>query len=75
VRVAELPAGASLHSADASAWDAFARQCGQRDTLVVRAQRSWRWVLASLAALAVLLAAIYQWGVPIAAQAALAFVP
>jgi Zn-dependent protease with chaperone function len=75
IRVAELPAGASLHCADTSAWDAFARHCGQRDALVVRAQRSWRWILASLAALAVLLAAIYQWGVPMAAQAALAFVP
>lgn len=75
VRVAELPEGASLHCADAPAWDAFARRCGQHDALVVRAQQSWRGVLASLAALALLLAAAYHWGVPWAAGVALRLVP
>jgi hypothetical protein len=75
VRVAELPDGASLHCADASAWDAFARACGRGDSLVVRAQQSWRWVGASLVATVVLLAAAYHWGVPWAAGAALAVVP
>lgn len=74
-RVAELPDGGSLHCADAAAWDAFARRCGRRDALVVRAQQSWRWVLASAAATLVLLAALYVWGVPAAARAALAVVP
>lgn len=75
VRVAELPGGASLHCADAHAWDAFAQHCGRRDSLVVRAQQSWRWVLASLATLALLLGALYHWGVPWAAGAALALIP
>ena len=68
VRVAELPDGASLHCADARAWDAFALACGRGDGWVVRAQQSWRGVLASLAALVALLAALYVWGVPWAAR-------
>lgn len=74
-RVAELPDGASLHCADAAAWDDFARRCGRGDSAVVRAQQSWRWVLASVAATALLLAALYHWGVPALAQAALAVIP
>ncbi len=75
VRVAELPDGGTLHCADAAAWDAFAQRCGRSDSLVVRAQQSWRWVLASALATLVLLAALYTWGVPVAAQAALQVVP
>lgn len=74
-RVAELADGASLHCADAAAWDRFAQHCGRGDSAVVRAQQSWRWVLASLIATAVLLAALYQWGVPAAARAALVLIP
>ena len=75
VRVTELPGGASLQCADAAAWDAFARGCGHGDGAVVRAQQSWRAVLASLLALVVLLAGLYVWGIPAAAGAALAVVP
>ncbi|MCW5665295.1 MAG: M48 family metallopeptidase [Piscinibacter sp.] len=75
VRVAELPDGGSLHGTDAAAWDAFARRCGRGDSLVVRAQQSWHWVLASALATLALLAALYVWGVPAAAQAALQVVP
>jgi len=75
VRVAELPQGASLQAADASAWDAFARHCGRGESAVVRAQQSWRAVLASLAALVALVAALYVWGIPAAAHAALGVLP
>ena len=75
VRVAELPGGASLQSRDAAAWDEFARHCGHGDGLTVRLQQSWRAVLASLAALVVLIAALYVWGIPAAAQAALSVTP
>lgn len=74
-RVAELPGGASLHCADSAAWDAFAQRCGRGESWVVRAQQSWRWVLASALATVALLAALYAWGIPAAAQAALALVP
>jgi len=66
-RVAELPDGASLHCVDAAAWDSFAQHCGRGDSFVVRAQQSWRWVLASVAATVALLAGLYVWGVPAAA--------
>ena len=74
-RVAELPDGASLHCADAAAWDAFAQACGRGDGVVVRAQQSWRAVLASLAGLVVVIVALYAWGIPMAAGAALAVIP
>ena len=75
IRVAHLPGGGTLQNADAAAWDAFARACGRGDSLVVRAQQSWRWVLASVAGLALVLAAAYVWGVPWAARAAVAADP
>ncbi len=75
VRVAELPGGASLQCADAAAWDAFARHCGAAEGLVVRAQQSWRAVLASLVALVLLVGALYAWGIPAAAHAALGAIP
>ena len=75
VRVAELPGGASVQCADAAAWDAFALECGRGDGAVVRAQQSWRAVLASLVALVALLAGLYVWGIPAAAQAALGVIP
>lgn len=74
-RVAELPDGASLHCADATAWDAFAQACGRGDGVVVRAQQSWRAVLASLAGLVVVIVALYAWGIPMATGAALALIP
>ncbi len=74
-RVAHLPGGGSLHAADAAAWDAFARACGQAESLVVRAQQSWRRVLASVAATVLVVAAVYAWGVPWAARAAVPLIP
>jgi Zn-dependent protease with chaperone function len=75
VRVAQLPGGASLHCADAAAWDAFARACGRGDSVVVRAQQSWRGVLASLVGLVLVVAATYHWGVPGAARAVVPLIP
>jgi Zn-dependent protease with chaperone function len=63
-RVAQLPNGGSLQCSDAQAWDAWALASGQAESMVVHAQQSWRWVLASVAALVVLAAALYLWGVP-----------
>ncbi len=63
-RVAHLKSGGSLHCRDARACDAWLRAAGRTDSAVVRAQQSWRWVLASLAGLAVLLTLLGVWGVP-----------
>lgn len=74
-RTAHLPDGASLHCADAPAWDDFARSCGRGESVVVRAQQSWRGVLASLLAMVVVIGVLYAWGVPWAARAALPLIP
>lgn len=74
-RVAHLPDGGSLHCTDAAAWDDFARACGRGDSIVVRAQQSWRWVLASVFGMVLLIGAAYQWGVPWAARAAVPLIP
>jgi predicted Zn-dependent protease len=74
-RIAHLPGGGSLQAADVAAWDAWTRAAGLRDGLVVRTQRSWRASAVALAAVVLLCAAGYRWGLPVAAQAALAAVP
>jgi predicted Zn-dependent protease len=74
-RIAQLPGGESLHSRDAAAWDAWVAAHVQSDSLVVRAQQSWRGVLAALALLVVVVAAMYQWGLPWAARGATSLVP
>ena len=49
-RVAELKGGGSLQCAVAASWDALARACGREDSVVVRAKRSWTWVLGAVLA-------------------------
>ncbi len=75
LRVAHLADGASLHCADALAWDRWMRAGGQRESAVVRAQQSWRGVIAALVLLVLALAALYEWGVPAASRAVVALVP
>jgi Zn-dependent protease with chaperone function len=74
-RVAHLPDGASLHCGDGAAWDAWRQAHGSRDSLVVRAQQSWRWTLLSVGLIVLLVAAAYVWGVPWAARSAVALLP
>ncbi len=74
-RIARLPDGGSLQCHDSPAWDAWARAGGRGESWVVGAQQSWRWVLASVLGLSVLLAAMYLWGVPWLARVAVAATP
>ncbi len=74
-RVTQLPNGGSLQCSDSEAWDAWALANGRRESLVVHAQQSWRWVLLSVAALTVLLGALYLWGVPWLGRVAVAATP
>lgn len=74
-RVLHLPDGASLHGSDAAAFDAWAQACGHGQSLVARAEQSWRWVGAAVALLIALSTAMYLWGLPWVARGALAFVP
>lgn len=75
MRVAHFTEGGSVQCTDAAAWDSWSRASGRGDSLVVTMQQSWRWVIASAAALIVLLVAIQQWGLPVAARAVVAATP
>ncbi len=75
-RMIELPDGGQLHADDAAAYDAWAAaHLPQAESWVVRAQQSWRGVLAALAMVMCLMAAAYQWGLPAAARTIAAWVP
>jgi predicted Zn-dependent protease len=74
-RIAHLSDGGSLHTHDAPACDAWLDANGRGDSLVSRAQQSWRWVAAFVLVLMVLLAGVYHWGLPWMARGALSLVP
>lgn len=74
-RVAHLKDGGALHCTDAAAWDAWARASGRGETLVVKAQQSWRWVGGIVVAFVVLMVAGYLWGLPWASRAVVALLP
>jgi Zn-dependent protease with chaperone function len=74
-RVAHFRSGGSVQCADAAAWDNWSRASGQRESLVVSAQQSWRWVLACVLGLVVLAVVLQQWGVPAASRAVVAALP
>ena len=67
-RTAHFSDGGSVQCTDAAAWDAWARQSGLREPLVVCLQQSWRGVLASAVLLVAALLALQQWGLPLAAR-------
>lgn len=68
-RIAQLPDGGSIQCDDGAAWDAWVRDAGHGESVVVRLQQSWRGVLVSLLLLVVVSAAGYVWGLPWAARA------
>lgn len=74
-RSAQLRNGGTLLACDATAWDAWLRASGQAESPVVFAQQSWRWTLASVAVLSLLVAVFAVWGVPWASRAALLAIP
>lgn len=74
-RIAHLDGGGSVQSEDSASWDAWRQSAGLRDGWVVRMQQSWRAVAVSLLALVVLIVALQQWGVPVAARAIIALTP
>lgn len=74
-RVAHLADGASLHAADAAAFDAWARASELPESVVTRAEQSWRWVGGAVAVLAALCVAMYLWGLPLVTRGVLSFVP
>ncbi len=75
MRVLHLARGGAIQCADGAAWDAWARASGHRPGLAVRMQGSWRWVLASVAALVLLAVALQRWGLPALAGLVVAATP
>lgn len=69
--------GGSLQGHDSAAWDAFVRQRpgASGDSLVVRAQQSWRGVLAAVVLLIGVAVSAYVWGVPALARGVVAALP
>ncbi len=74
-RMADLPDGGMLQCADLAAWDAWCNAAGLREPRLVVLQQSWRWVLATVLALVLVLGAISRWGLPMAAHAVVAQTP
>ena len=75
LRIAHFAGGGSVRGDDAAAWDAWRRDGGHTDSLVVRLQQSWRGVLASALALLAVVVVLQQWGIPWAARAVVAATP
>lgn len=63
-RLIEFADGARCEVRDTHALQALLRQHGPTESMVVRAQQSWRGVLAGLLACLAVLAAAYSWGLP-----------
>ena len=76
VRLLHLPDGASLHCRDSLAWDTWsADHAGRRDSIVVRAQQRWKWVLVSTLVLLGMVFASYKHVLPLAARGVVALIP
>ena len=73
-QVVTLGEAGTLHAIEGQSWQALRAATGA-ESLVVRAQQSWRGVtLAAIALVAVLIAG-WLWGIPLAARTLVAFVP
>lgn len=64
-----LPEGGVVSVPDAAAFDAWARAVGQRDSLAVRWQQSWRATVVAIMLTVLALAAGWRWGLPAASDA------
>ena len=67
-RLCDLPDGSSLQHADNAQWDAWWAQQGGRPSWVVAWTLSWRGVMASVLAVAMITAAAWRWGIPEASE-------
>lgn len=74
-RIAHLQDGSSLHTQNGTTWDQWVQSHGVSESLVVKAQQSWRWTAAATALLLTVCAASYLWGLPMAGRALSHLVP
>ena len=76
VRLLHLADGASLHCRDSLAWDTWsAEHAGRRDSLVVRVQQRWKWVMVSTLVLLAMIFVSYKHLLPLAARGVVALIP
>lgn len=74
-RLLLLPDGGQIHCADGTAWDRWAARHGQRRSLVVRLQQSWRATLAACVTLVLLGWLLVAEGLPLLSSAVLLALP
>ena len=75
-RLLHLADNAALHCRESLAWDNWsADHAGRRDSLVVRAQQRWRWVMVSTLVLLVMIFVSYKHVLPLAARGVVALIP
>ncbi|MEY4754737.1 MAG: hypothetical protein RJA44_2412 [Pseudomonadota bacterium] len=74
-RLLLLPDGGQIQCNDGAAWDAWVAAHGQRRSLTVRLQQSWRGTLAALLGLLLALWLLYAAGLPLLSQGVLALTP
>ena len=75
-RLLHLGDGASLHSRDSLEWDTWsAAAAGRRDSIVVRAQQRWKWVMVSTLVLLAMIFVSYKHVLPLAARGVVALLP
>jgi Zn-dependent protease with chaperone function len=75
-RLLHLSEGASLHCRDSLEWDTWsAAAAGRRDSIVVRAQQRWKWVMVSTLVLLAMVFVSYKHVLPLAARGVVALIP
>ena len=75
-RILQLPDGGALHCLDSLEWDTWsAAAAGRRDSLVVRVQQRWKWVMVSTLVLVCLIGLSYRHLLPWAARVVVAAMP
>jgi Zn-dependent protease with chaperone function len=76
VRMLHLADGASVHCRDSLAWDTWsADRAGRRDSMVVRVQQRWKWVMVSTLVLLAFMFVSYRHLLPLAARGVVALIP
>ncbi len=75
LRMAHFEDGGSVQCADAAAWDDWCRAHNLAESMVVKAQQSWRLTLVATALLLMVMVLAYVWGLPLAARALTPLIP
>lgn len=75
IRLAHFNDGGSVQALDSAGWDDWCRAHQLGESLVVRAQQSWRWSMVAVALLVMVTIMGYWWGLPLAARAVAPLIP